>query len=88
MSLLPDLDANGKLKPEKRRPKTMMTTGRKQSFMTWSNLLVARCPKCDNYLEESGKVMQCTSKTGGERDCMFTITKKRANELKNDLVKE
>jgi len=86
MSLLPDLDGNGKLKPEKCAPKTMMTTGRKQSFMTWNNLLVGRCPKCDNYLEESGNIMQCTSKSGGERNCEFKILKERMRELKMEIA--
>jgi len=84
MGFLPDFDENGRLKPES-KPKVLPTTGKTKSFLNWNNVLVARCPKCDNYLESRGEMMVCTSKSNGQKDCFFSISQFRLRDLKMDI---
>jgi hypothetical protein len=64
MSLLPDLDGGGRLKPQQ-VPKFGRRTRAEKKFIDWNNLLLNRCPSCGELFPQTGEGDRiCTNHKG------------------------
>ena len=64
MGLLPDIDSNGKMIPEKKQYIMPRTSRGKKSYFEWQNLLLNRCPSCGELFPQISGDRECKNHAG------------------------